>query len=208
MEPMPDHHAQLHLVSAPQSFIETFISALQASHEVLLLSVASWGIDDSRGLITEAYRTARGELPRAIVVSFDTATSESQNALLKILEEPPGNTTFHFVLSPSCFLLPTLRSRFAIRTSVYEASVHEAFDLFASASVAERLTVIEKKLKQKDQDWLESIRQGLIAYLSSRRADVLEEPAFWLLIVRELGSRGASNKMLLEALALLLPKTR
>lgn len=48
-----------------------------------------------------------------VVASAETLSAEAANALLKLLEEPPGKTPRHFLLlAPSQFdLLPTLRSR-------------------------------------------------------------------------------------------------
>lgn len=48
-----------------------------------------------------------------VVANAETLSGEAANALLKVLEEPPGETARHFfLLAPSQFdLLPTLRSR-------------------------------------------------------------------------------------------------
>ncbi len=48
-----------------------------------------------------------------VIASAETLSGEAANALLKLLEEPPGKTQRHFLLlAPSQFdLLPTLRSR-------------------------------------------------------------------------------------------------
>lgn len=48
-----------------------------------------------------------------VIANAETLSGEAANALLKMLEEPPGKTSRHFLmLAPSQFdLLPTLRSR-------------------------------------------------------------------------------------------------
>ncbi len=77
-------------------------------------------IEQVRGLVDFANQTAQ-IAPRkvAVILQAETANANAANALLKTLEEPPGNT--HIILATEAWgrMLPTIRSRcqrFAIET--------------------------------------------------------------------------------------------
>lgn len=69
-------------------------------------------VEDVRGFIEEA-RLTRGRAGHriALVDAIDDCNAASANALLKILEEPPADTTFLLVSHRPGSLLPTIRSR-------------------------------------------------------------------------------------------------
>jgi DNA polymerase-3 subunit delta' len=69
-------------------------------------------VDEVRALI-DAMQMTRGRAGHrvAIVDSIDDCNPSSANALLKILEEPPADTTFLLVSHRPGSLLPTIRSR-------------------------------------------------------------------------------------------------
>ncbi len=71
-------------------------------------------VDATKALLRNAHVTpfeASGQV--FVIASAQTLSGEAANALLKVLEGPPGKTSRHFfLLAPSQFdLLPTLRSR-------------------------------------------------------------------------------------------------
>lgn len=69
-------------------------------------------IDQVRRLQQRAMlRAVRGRYKLFIIEAADTATEQAQNALLKVLEEPPGNTVFILVAHRDSPLLPTIVSR-------------------------------------------------------------------------------------------------
>lgn len=71
----------------------------------------SFGVEDARELRERSYgRPIRGG-GRAFVVVTPTMTVEAQNALLKVLEEPPADASFFFVVPAPESLLSTFRSR-------------------------------------------------------------------------------------------------
>lgn len=57
------------------------------------------------------YRSYQGGRQVYIIEDCDTMTLEAANALLKTLEEPPGNTVFLLVSSRPYGILPTIQSR-------------------------------------------------------------------------------------------------
>ena len=70
------------------------------------------GIDSIRDLIHTIHKKPfLATLKSAIIDQADLLTEEASNALLKILEEPPGNANLFLVTSKPASLLPTIRSR-------------------------------------------------------------------------------------------------
>jgi len=66
-------------------------------------------IDDAREAIKEAY-IAEAKT-KTIVLAAKSFNEASQNALLKVLEEPPRNIDFIIIAESKSSLLPTVRSR-------------------------------------------------------------------------------------------------
>jgi len=66
-------------------------------------------IDDARLAIREAY-IAEAKI-KTIILAGKTFNEASQNALLKVLEEPPRNIHFVIIVESKSSLLPTVRSR-------------------------------------------------------------------------------------------------
>ncbi|WP_162166671.1 DNA polymerase III subunit delta' [Campylobacter fetus] len=66
-------------------------------------------VDDAKEIINEAYIAEIEE--KVIVIMAFKFGIEPQNALLKILEEPPKNSVFILVAPSKNSLLPTIRSR-------------------------------------------------------------------------------------------------
>ncbi len=203
MNSMIKHHAVLLWVKEPLSYdVRNFAEPSQS------ISLPQFGINDVRALISSAYRRPVGEnLEQTLVVATEFITEEAQQALLKIVEEPPLSTSFIFVLPQGYTLLPTLLSRFEqvdIQQSATGSSA--VFEAFLHASIADRFSLIEAALKTKDQTWLTDIKRGLVGYLLMKRIDLKRDVLLELeYVVRFLLTRGASNKFLLEHAALSLP---
>lgn len=66
-------------------------------------------IDDAKEVIREAYIAE--EKVKYIVLASKLFNEASQNALLKLLEEPPRNIEFILITESKSALLPTVRSR-------------------------------------------------------------------------------------------------
>jgi DNA polymerase III delta prime subunit len=160
-------------------------------------------IDDVRGLIDEASRTPFEAEYRTCVVLVRDIAYEAQQALLKILEEPPQHARFYFIVAPTTALLPTLQSRFALSTqSTVEEATTAVFSQFLKSSIADRLTHIAERTKEKDMVWVQSILEGMEQYAHKTKKPTLLRAVIETRIAAK--SRGASFKMLLEDLALRL----
>jgi DNA polymerase III delta prime subunit len=133
-------------------------------------------------------------------------TVEAEQALLKLLEEPPLTTAFLFCVPESVFILPTLLSRFSVVGGHLDRPLTPSFVEFVSMAVPARITLVGEKLTAKDMDWQQEIKQGLLAYLTKQTGVLAPEVVAALYYVAEhLLTRGASNKQLFEELAFSLP---
>jgi len=162
---------------------------------------AKLSIDTVRKLINQVYTqplTEGGQ--RAIVVVSDQINIEAQNALLKVLEEPPIHTSFYFVIADHSRLLPTLLSRFLVATESREKSSETAVS-FIKLPVAERLALVVEKTAAKDTAWQKDLLQGVeqLCLDRSLSSQIAKEVLF---VKKHLEGPGASAKMLLEHLAL------
>lgn len=70
------------------------------------------GIDDARELIAESYIATKEA--KYLLVCARSFRNEAQNALLKVIEEPPLGICIFLVTSSKSALLPTIRSRLAL----------------------------------------------------------------------------------------------
>lgn len=64
-----------------------------------------------RHLLGECYTSAKGEGKAIVIPNAEMMRWDAQNALLKVIEEPPEGVKFFLVASELNMLLPTIRSR-------------------------------------------------------------------------------------------------
>lgn len=195
------HHAVL-IKHSPVNQLD--IKSVDFGDEIQDTYFERFGIDDARRLVATANNLPANEDVQTLVVRADFVTLEAQNALLKILEEPPETTRLVFVLPEGFQVLPTLLSRFSIITTsgTDTKNATEEFRLFQSQVYAERLRAVEVSTKKKDLAWQQAIKQGLLIHLLQEKSDCLAELEY---VASHLLTRGASNKFLLEHLSLTLP---
>ncbi len=83
-------------------------------------------VEDARAVIAEAYISETSL--KYIVLAAKQFNVYSQNALLKLLEEPPSNIAFVIVAPSKSVLLPTVRSRLPVVNEI-AGSRPEGIDL-------------------------------------------------------------------------------
>lgn len=202
---MLNHHALLlegtyvwALSVLPEGFREETIDVLHFRGERM-------GIDEVRSLTEEAYKTPLVGTERVFIVSYPSFTEQSQNALLKLLEEPPRTARFYIVTERPDMLLPTLRSRLIVSDSeVLEGN--DEHESFLRLSAGEQLNEIARRAKNKDEAWLTSLMETY-EVIAHERKDI----AFMKMLLElkpMFHAPGASRKMILEHLTLLLPKAQ
>ncbi|MBP9669453.1 MAG: hypothetical protein KBE09_04150, partial [Candidatus Pacebacteria bacterium] len=213
------HHAYLFTGStdAHQQALD-FLSArgisVSGSADVVYRAYDRLGIDDVLQIVQRSI-TRPVDLPRRVVVlNFADATTEAQNALLKLLEEPPAPSVF-FIVTPSPHtLLPTLRSRLSEVVDASGSGLPREVREFVGASVQARLEIIKELLATKDDDdvrtlmaittLLHGVEQAIAPGLA--QAPMRDGLRSLYAAKRALTTPGAALKPLLEQLAILLPR--
>ena len=196
---MTSHHALL--------YIDTDLSeqAVAPEVELVAITVEQFGIDDARRLKDLAYQSgSTGE--RCFKITARSLTSQAQNALLRLCEDPPDGVRFMLSVPTAGALIDTLRSRFELveaeKKSDYDPSVAKDF---LALTLAERLTMIADKTKAKDEAWQQDLRRGLEVGLP--KGNIATEAAL-VFASTNASVPGASQKMLLEHLALAIAENR
>ena len=187
---------------------------IQGNPDFLFAESDIFTIDEARTLKDwQSRRPAAGER-KFFVLALNSATSEAQNSLLKVLEEPAAGTHF-FLIAPSAdIFLPTVRSRLFIFKFAGEKVVDEtkAAEKFLISNIGERLAFAKsfadeitdgKKTKTDAIKFLDTLELVL------REKNLVEAAVFEQLFQAKIFLRGRapSAKMLLENLALRLPTT-
>ena len=187
----PDYHEYLH-----EAFLREHADALRSEQSF-------YGADGAKKIFT---------------VAFNTITHESQNLLLKTLEEPTRDTHIFFVVRTSQILLPTVRSRMQlIRGHEDETDSGNTLHAqkFLASSIADRMRLIESITKAKADDkqkakeearvFVESLEPVFYKRFKSGEVALANALVDILYAKRELAGRAPSVKLLLEHLALTLP---
>lgn len=175
----------------------------------------SFTIEDARAIKSLAEtRPAAGGAVKIFLIMAKSMTVEAQNALLKLLEEPPSYAHFFFIIPSAHILLPTVRSRMRLVSS--HGSVHDTVlaEEFLRVPPTKRMDWIKSfmddisKDKRPKHDAVELIKSlesviakrtgHLPAGLSKDRA-ALEAI---MLAERYSSDRAPSMKMLLEYIAM------
>ncbi|ORI09017.1 DNA polymerase III subunit delta' [Campylobacter concisus] len=73
-------------------------------------------LENAKEVISEAYIAEKDE--KILVIHANSFRTEAQNALLKIIEEPPRNIKFIIATQSKNLLLPTIRSRMLIENNL------------------------------------------------------------------------------------------
>src|SRR3989344_1221206 len=125
------------------------------------------GIEDVRNIHRKIFlKPIRGRSKAVILASSNGFTIEAQNALLKILEEPPENTIIILVVQ-STNLLPTVLSRCKIielksEIKIEEQDLGDFLEILNLDRAGKRLKIAQDFGKTRDEGalWLEKMILG------------------------------------------------
>jgi hypothetical protein len=203
---MTEHHATVCIADSLEDSVVPEVYKKQ-SGDTSHIICDRFSISDARKLSRDALQKPLSQDYRVFVLVVKKLPEESQNALLKLFEEPPQQTKFFLVIPQDGILLPTLRSRVVIlfQNNVVEQT-NEIFSTFASDSFAGRMTTISTLTKKKDIATIDLLLLGAESYAAQmpvQRQDLLQNIIF---IRKYAKTPGASIKMLLEEMALVLPR--
>jgi len=172
-------------------------------------------IDDGRDLQDRHNRRAIGDKKIFIIVTR-FITTEAQNALLKLFEEPTGNTHLFLVMPNTQVLLPTLRSRLVILNykddgrdqSASEKDATQLAKKFLVAKPAERIALLKNLIEEKDKakaiDFVTALEHALAPELTlhAKTTNIAKSLEEILTAKKYLHDRAPSIKLLLEHLSL------
>ncbi|MBY0538045.1 hypothetical protein K2P47_01450 [Patescibacteria group bacterium] len=201
---MHNHHAVL-LLSDSYAQSGYAPTSDKEKIEIEINTFDTLAISDVRKIIQSAFVKPLAAEVKIVVIEAKGIAREAQQALLKIFEEPPLTTKFILVLPGIEGLLPTVLSRVSVPFgySLAARTTNPFFTIFQSSSYAGRLECIARITKDKDSDQIELLRSGVLWLLS--QTPLPPHAAQLAYCVDTMNVRGASKKMLLEEIALLLP---
>lgn len=188
---------------------------IKANPDFLLMENLSFGIDDARDLKKWASgKPLVGEIKVSVIIA-KSITHEAQNALLKVLEEPPAGTYIFINLENLGGLLPTLISRVRIieipKCSVekdvpqskadkfFHSKIKDKFSMVRSLSKSENKTDMKELIRDLEKISYENCRENMPNDISKSKMmkNILTAKVF-------ASARGSSPKMLLEWLSCVL----
>ncbi|MDO8493677.1 MAG: hypothetical protein Q7S19_04010 [bacterium] len=111
-------------------------------------------VEHSRELIERQKTRSFTGGRRFFIIAASSFINEAQNALLKVLEDPIAGNHF-FILCPTAeILLPTLRSRLMHIEGerLSHDDIESWCDKFIKSSVTDRMVMIDKFLKDEDEE--------------------------------------------------------
>jgi DNA polymerase III delta prime subunit len=202
---MQNHHAYLVYANSLEESVVP-LEFQKVGVDTYHIVIDSLGIDDVRTLTEKSIQRPFESDVCVFVIVARIITVQAQNALLKLFEEPPTHAQFYVVVPSTAFLLPTLKSRLAeLGTRNVQQKQNAVFDIFFKTSYADRLSSIAEHTKVKDTVWIEEIVRGCEYFAHAATKNKAQILASVLLVRTYIGTNGASPKMLLEELALVLP---
>ncbi|MBN2094375.1 MAG: hypothetical protein JW740_03365 [Candidatus Zambryskibacteria bacterium] len=204
------HHANIVVGGDCRQHIFTILKThlnfkVQANPDFLLFENQFFGIDDARNF--EKWIIGK-PLIKDIKVSFiitKSITHEAQNALLKVLEEPPFGTYIFINIENLGGLLPTFMSRVRILNVEIEKELDDNYAAeFLQSNINERFSIINFLTKKKDKNAMKNLIKNLERY--AYRNDKLNPKSFEYISKAKIlvSSKGSSPKIILEWLSCML----
>lgn len=198
--------------------------------DVIVLSYGLFSVDDARKLADTAYRSSSSG-KKVIIASMTRVFHEAQNALLKVLEEPPEGVTIVLVVPSEGLFIPTLRSRLLplpgdadgnAGTRGAEGGIAQQFLLAAPPEREKLIAKLIERAKSDKDETKQGARQEAIelvngltsaAHMRFETAENAAERAELRLFLEDLSSftpilyeRSAPLKLIFEHLLLVIPK--
>lgn len=139
-----------------------------------------------------------------IFVELNNATRESQNALLKTIEEPSGKSFFFFFLGSDGVIIPTLRSRFQLFNTNKAVVENTEAKKFFKMDVADRLK-FSADFAKSISDGDKTREDAKIFLISLRDIIIKEKPESLLqvdLAITYISNKSSSVKILLDYVGL------
>ena len=142
---------------------------------VISTELLSIGVDESRWLVTEAARLpTKGRWRVLAIEDADRLTPQANNALLKVLEEPPARTVWLLCAPSTEDLLPTITSRVRHVSLVTPSTQSVAEHLTRAYGIAPEMAAFAARASQGHIGRAKGL--SLDEHSRLRRAEVLRIP--------------------------------
>jgi len=127
------------------------------------------GIEDVRSIQEQILlKPFRGKTKAVVIEAYENITPEAQNALLKILEEPPNNTIIIVTATKKDLFLPTILSRCKIiilqekeikLTENDLSELNQTLSTLLNGKIGDKLKIAQDIAKDKENSilWLEKM---------------------------------------------------
>ena len=127
---------------------------VRGNPDVTVSKYATFGIDDGRELKNRASQKSYSEW-KLFVIAFQSITTEAQNSLLKLFEEPTPHTHFFLITATAEMILPTLKSRLFIVSDTREQLTDDRSVQFAKqfikSSKHNRIKLLKDIINSRDK---------------------------------------------------------
>ncbi len=218
------HYVGAYLVQGDAHTLEQLVEKLIKEHvvergspDLFSRAYRKFGVDEAEDIRMRARTRPVAGARRVFVLCAPSMTTESQNALLKTLEEPAADALFFLITPSPAMLLPTVRSRMQTMNidsgkSAIQGPLVDA-DAFLAAQPQKRIEML-KPLYEHDEN--EGRDMGaVLAFLQAvenrfaleKNTPERTEGLHAVYRARKfVGDKGSLLKALLEQLALLVPR--
>ena len=208
------HHAHLlfgdykNILDQLEPFFENELNfSVHGNPDYTKTEFSTFGIDDAKVLAETARRKAFLENRSIIVVYANSFTTEAQNSLLKLFEDPMQGVHFFIITSADTFLLPTLLSRLLLVSGQdysYKPNLNNAKN-FVNSSIAERQEMLLPYIDSKDKisvlNFLNDLESYLMNELRKEKKISIETLRSIMVMRGYVLDRSSSLKMILDHLA-------
>jgi len=132
----------------------------------------SFRLDDAKLAIEKAYIAS--DVENIIILASSRFSTEVQNKLLKVIEEPPPRVSFILITSSKAAILPTIRSRLPITTLRNHREL-ESFELdIGELDLASTYEYIQKQKRTSGNDMKSIIERISVEAIKSQKFDLDE----------------------------------
>ncbi len=197
------------------SFLKTNFNLVPGDADVFIFSFPDLGVDHITEIITANLRKPVLGGKKFIIVDFTSISNQAQNSLLKTLEEPQKNTHIFLLTQTSAVFLPTVLSRVHVVTfdegeqSTEEVSIAKRASSFLGSNQSERLEMVKQILKERDDEEInDGYIQNFTAELERQSHSKVQDMSPFLILDEYMRDSSSSTKLLLEYIALSIPRTR
>lgn len=137
------------------------IRELKQNPDFYFYDFPKFGVEESDNLISRVFKKSFNNGKKIFLVSIRQISKEAQNALLKILEEPPLNTYFLIYVLIPIDIIETLKSRLVVIKSGQERILDGVPQEFFKMNLLQKIDFFEGlKSRKEAKDFLLSLIKG------------------------------------------------